>query len=825
MSPDEELELETAAQSDDQPGEQLTEAQAVSDASSGTAGTPAASGNQSPPPAQKSLTIDQLAETVWSGLRVMFTPPAEAEPEIPLYPHDFHIETMLTDRVIVTIYLDQSPWNASYSIPYTMNGDQVVFASREQWEKVQREWVAAKRLENTAVYLPNSDSSIKTAVSGHIGTVEGMLIRFSDPDDPDLTGDYFDAETDYGPHTKSIVYYDHGLDEIVGVKRLGASVQSSATLKMTDVGVWVQAQLDLRDEYEAAVFGLAQKGKMGWSSGTASHLFKKTPVKNSRGAIVNRITHWPLGIDATLTPTPAEFRNEAKALTGKAISLKTYHEVTAARPNLKALSQASRSDASADATGEVKRHDQKPLKSGGNGRQSHTQLEEIDMPPEELEKLLKQVADQAATSAAKTFADGLQAEVGALKTAVATITDAPATNGVGHDTPAADETQDDARKNLNTFYQMRFGNEDDALRQVKKEVVGGEYRQVVLDQTRAFTKFVRLGDGRLNTQERELLDTQIFPDEAIKTLVKQDHSVKSMKDMMVAAQGDLGGFAVPPPMQASISARLPGLTAVRGGGATVVNLINGNSVPVPQYDGGNDRYVGALRGEWGSEGQAPGEQNAKLKEVSVEANIYTYKIRMSMTLVQDAANLLQIVEDDIVNTLSIDEDEGFLIGNGVGKPLGWLPGGANTLVLKEVISGAAATLTTAGVRKLKRGVASQYRARGSFVGNSDTYGDIENLTISGTGSDLAFPSLADNGLLLRQAARESEAMPDVAAGAFPLLFADMAAYWIVEKFGLTVARFQDSGTGINRVELQVRKRVGGRPVELWRAAVQKVAAP
>jgi len=57
-----------------------------------------------------------------------------------------------------------------------------------------------------------------------------------------------------------------------------------------------------------------------------------------------------------------------------------------------------------------------------------------------------------------------------------------------------------------------------------------------------------------------------------------------------------------------------------------------------------------------------------------------------------------------------------------------------------------------------------------------------------------------------------------------VLFGDMAGYWIVQKAGLTIARFQDSYTGINKVEYHVRRRVGGRVVETWRFAVQKTAA-
>ncbi len=79
-------------------------------------------------------------------------------------------------------------------------------------------------------------------------------------------------------------------------------------------------------------------------------------------------------------------------------------------------------------------------------------------------------------------------------------------------------------------------------------------------------------------------------------------------------------------------------------------------------------------------------------------------------------------------------------------------------------------------------------------------------------------------MLLSRKAYESEAMPDVAPNAFPLLFGDMGGYTIVERLGMSIERMHDSYTGINKVEYHVRARIGGRPEKTCMAAVQKVAA-
>jgi hypothetical protein len=142
------------------------------------------------------------------------------------------------------------------------------------------------------------------------GRVGGYLITFSDAASPDLTGEYFTKDTDYDladGDTRS-VYYAHGLDEQLGVTKIGRF-----TAKTDAIGIWVEAQLNLRDEYEKAIAGLAAKGKLGWSSGAPAHLVARKSVETKDGATVREITHWPIA-EASLTPSPAEPRNGAIAM-------------------------------------------------------------------------------------------------------------------------------------------------------------------------------------------------------------------------------------------------------------------------------------------------------------------------------------------------------------------------------------------------------------------------------------------------------------------------------------------------------------------------------
>lgn len=389
---------------------------------------------------------------------------------------------------------------------------------------------------------------------------------------------------------------------------------------------------------------------------------------------------------------------------------------------------------------------------------------------------------------------------------------------------AADD-DDDAKskrsKSVDAAYMMRYKDEDEAQKTIMADLIGSDYRQVIHEQNVAFGAYLRRGTDGLESGALKSLRRMYFPVERIVSLIRDGYDVNTIKAVQVEAMGELGGYAVPPNVQSEISKRLPGMTAVRGGGARVVQLINSNSIEIPQYTGNGDRYMGLIRGQWGNETKAPGDQNFAMNMVSVIAQVYTYKVPMSQSQVEDAANLVSLVQEDIALTSAIDEDDVCLVGDGIGKPLGILPGGSNTLSLTEVLSEDSATLTAAGIKALKRGIASQYRNRGVWVANGDTYGIIEKLTYTVDGH-FVFEDLSETEMLLNRKTFESGAMPDVAALAYPLIFGDMSGYTLVERLGMSIQRFQDSNTGPNKVEFHVRRRLGGRIEKPWMFAVQKI---
>lgn len=138
--------------------------------------------------------------------------------------------------------------------------------------------------------------------------VGGYLVRFGSADKTDISAerDYFTKDTDFGDAKSSDVYYNHRMpvvgkdgEEIIVRRRFG-----KGALSVDDVGVFIEAVTFNRDAYEQVLNNgiKATLDKHGWSSGTAAHLVDRETQPNG----ANWIRKWPLGLDASLTPTPAE---------------------------------------------------------------------------------------------------------------------------------------------------------------------------------------------------------------------------------------------------------------------------------------------------------------------------------------------------------------------------------------------------------------------------------------------------------------------------------------------------------------------------------------
>lgn len=198
-----------------------------------------------------------------------------------------------------------------YRADYTMNAEGVTFTPKDQWVKVEKDWIEAKGIEAEPMVFMGDE--VKSLTGGRVG---GYLVRFSSADDPDLVGDFFTPETDFDiewdekGNAKSTTYFHHGQNRIIGKRTFKA-----AKLKKDEFGIFAEGVLNESDEYENFIYGLSKKGRIRWSSGVPGHLVEREVV--GKATFIKR---WPLGKDASYTHAPAEPRNVVLPLKSLPIS-------------------------------------------------------------------------------------------------------------------------------------------------------------------------------------------------------------------------------------------------------------------------------------------------------------------------------------------------------------------------------------------------------------------------------------------------------------------------------------------------------------------------
>ena len=144
------------------------------------------------------------------------------------------------------------------------------------------------------------------------GRVGGYLVRFGTADTPDIQGEYFTPQTDFGLDvaTKARVVYHHGMSRRADPfsakfrnRRIGI-----VDIKAIDDGLWAEGQLDVSDPDIASLYTAVEADRVGWSSGSVDRLVRKQAVKSAL-----EIQSWPI-IEASLSFAPVDRRNRAVAI-------------------------------------------------------------------------------------------------------------------------------------------------------------------------------------------------------------------------------------------------------------------------------------------------------------------------------------------------------------------------------------------------------------------------------------------------------------------------------------------------------------------------------
>lgn len=624
------------------------------------------------------------------------------------------------------------------------------------------------------------------------GKVGGYAVLFSDASRKDLGGDYFTPATDTmweGAETRPALYH-HGMDRTMQGAIVGNGWNKA---RVDDVGVWVEEQLDLRDQYEKAIFGLAKAGKLGLSSGTAGHIIQREPD--------GKLVRWPI-VEISFTPTPAEPRTAVTPL--KSV------DITNIGMEVKAMNLIELI---------------KKLVPGLSDEQ-YAQLEAV-----------LNLAGMTGAAPSEPPMDEEMIKAKVLETVKALMpaqTPAPAAPIRPPYNFAPTTEQSDSKENaVKSLPFLVLGETPAAIKAVAHDLYGVDYEAKRYAQHQAFGRYMRYGDRGLTHEHQAALKTVILTPNQLKAFVFSGGELSALKTDMSEAIDTLGGFLVPEDVRLDMIERLPGLTAIRPGAD--VSPTSSDVMTKVTVTGGNDRHVGNVRMTWvgdtPSTGDAATNPTFGLEKTPVHISLAT--VRIPRALLEDSAfPITNKCSEWVADEAALDEDEQFLIGNGIAKPQGILPGSANGHALTEVNSGDADEITFSGasgttgkgINALRYGIARQYRNGAVWMMNDSTAAIVSQM-LDGTGRPLWQPSVteAEPDRLLGYPVLTDEAMPDIAANAYPIIFGNRKGYQIADRIGMSVIRDETTHSEEDIVKLVFRRRLGGQVARTWMFAVMKVA--
>jgi HK97 family phage major capsid protein len=173
----------------------------------------------------------------------------------------------------------------------------------------------------------------------------------------------------------------------------------------------------------------------------------------------------------------------------------------------------------------------------------------------------------------------------------------------------------------------------------------------------------------------------------------------------------------------------------------------------------------------------------------------------------------------VADKFARDENTGFVVGDGVGKPRGFLdyanqtvPGTYERDRLRRVITGVAANVGADGFITQQAALKEAYQPRAVWMMKRATFG--EALKLKGTDSYFFSPVLMRDGQstlqLLGKPVIFADDIPPVGAGNLCVAYGDFSVgYTIYDRVGLQVIRDPFVLAGQGRVRFVTYKRVGG----------------
>ena len=262
-----------------------------------------------------------------------------------------------------------------------------------------------------------------------------------------------------------------------------------------------------------------------------------------------------------------------------------------------------------------------------------------------------------------------------------------------------------------------------------------------------------------------------------------------------------GGYLVPDEFEKTLVQKLTAANVLRPLCHVIQTSYGDRKIPVVASKGTAD---------WVDEEGTYPLSDDTFSQVVLGAYKLATMIKVSEELLSDSVfDIEGYVSEQFGKRIGDKEEDAFLTGNGVSKPIGIL----------HTTGGAEVGVTTAGVAAitgdelidLVYSLRAPYRKSAVFVLNDTTVKLLRKLK-DGDGQYLWRPGITENApdTILGHRIVTSEFMPGVSAGNKSIAFGDFSYYWIADRQGRTFKRLNELYATTGQIGFLASQRLDGK---------------
>ena len=262
-----------------------------------------------------------------------------------------------------------------------------------------------------------------------------------------------------------------------------------------------------------------------------------------------------------------------------------------------------------------------------------------------------------------------------------------------------------------------------------------------------------------------------------------------------------GGYLVPDEFEHTLVQKLTAANVLRPLCHVIQTSYGDRKIPVVASKGTAD---------WVDEEGTYPLSDDSFSQVVLGAYKLATMIKVSEELLSDSIfDIEGYVSEQFGKRIGDKEEDAFLTGNGVSKPIGILhtTGGAEV----GVTTAGAAAITGDELIDLVYSLRAPYRKSAVFVLNDTTVKLLRKLK-DGDGQYLWRPGITENApdTILGHRIVTSEFMPGVSAGNKSIAFGDFSYYWIADRQGRTFKRLNELYATTGQIGFLASQRLDGK---------------